>query len=48
MKFGATHSADGYSYANVKDPDKNSVSVSSRSYRNSNAVTHNKRCSGRG
>ncbi len=37
VKFGATHSADGYSFANVKDPDKNSVSVSSRSYRSPDA-----------
>jgi len=28
--FGATHRADGYEYANAKDPDKNNVSISSR------------------
>ena len=30
LQFGATHAANGYSYANAKDPDKNSVSISSR------------------
>ena len=30
LAFGTTHVADGYAYANAKDPDKNSVSVSSR------------------
>jgi predicted enzyme related to lactoylglutathione lyase len=33
LKFGSTHVANGYSFANVKDPDKNSVSISSRAYR---------------
>ena len=33
LKFGATHLANGYSFANAKDPDKNSVSISSRAYR---------------
>lgn len=33
LEFGSTHRADGYSFANAKDPDKNSVSVSSRAYR---------------
>lgn len=33
LEFGATHHADGYSFANAKDPDKNSVSISSRAYR---------------
>lgn len=35
MEFGATHSANGYSFANAnaKDPDKNSVSISSRAFR---------------
>lgn len=32
LEFGAIHRADGYSFANVKDPSKNSVSVSSRAY----------------
>jgi catechol 2,3-dioxygenase-like lactoylglutathione lyase family enzyme len=33
LEFGATHVANGYSFANAKDPDKNSVSISSRAYR---------------
>ena len=33
LKFGAIHEANGYSFANTKDPDKNSVSVSGRAYR---------------
>lgn len=33
LRFGAIHQANGYSYANTKDPDNNSVSVSSRAYR---------------
>jgi predicted enzyme related to lactoylglutathione lyase len=33
LQFGATHSANGYSFANAKDPDKNSISISSRTYR---------------
>jgi hypothetical protein len=33
LKFGATHRADGYVFANAKDPDKNSVSISSRAFR---------------
>ncbi len=30
--FGAIHKADGYCFANAKDPAKNSVSVSSRAF----------------
>lgn len=30
LKFGTIHQADGYSFANAKDPAKNSISVSSR------------------
>ena len=30
LKFGAVHEANGYQFANAKDPDKNSVSISSR------------------
>jgi len=30
---GAVHQANGYSFANAKDPDKNSISISSRSFR---------------
>ena len=33
LKFGATHHANGYTFANAKDPDKNSVSISSRAFR---------------
>jgi predicted enzyme related to lactoylglutathione lyase len=35
LRFGATHLANGYSFANAKDPDKNSISISSRAYRKS-------------
>lgn len=33
LKFGAIHRANGYAFANTKDPDGNSISVSSRKYR---------------
>lgn len=33
LEFGSTHQAEGYCFANAKDPDGNSVSVSSRAYR---------------
>lgn len=33
LKFGAMHQANGYVFANAKDPDKNSVSVSNRAFR---------------
>jgi len=33
VQFGAIHQANGYCFANAKDPDNNSVSVSSRAYR---------------
>jgi catechol 2,3-dioxygenase-like lactoylglutathione lyase family enzyme len=33
LMFGTTHHAEGYSFANAKDPDGNSVSVSSRGFR---------------
>ena len=33
LKFGSTHIANGYAFANTKDPDKNSVSISSRAFR---------------
>lgn len=36
LVFGSTHIANGYSFANAKDPDGNSVSVSSRAFRTSN------------
>lgn len=37
LKFGTIHEANGYQFANAKDPDKNSVSISSRSCRLSSA-----------
>lgn len=33
LKFGSTHQANGYSFANAKDPDKNPITISSRAYR---------------
>jgi catechol 2,3-dioxygenase-like lactoylglutathione lyase family enzyme len=33
LKFGALHKGDGYVFANAKDPDGNSISISSRAYR---------------
>lgn len=33
LNFGPIHEADGYQFANAKDPSKNSISVSSRAYR---------------
>ncbi len=32
LEFGAIHQADGYCFANAKDPAKNSVSISSRAF----------------
>ncbi|MBW5415807.1 VOC family protein [Pseudomonas sp. MAG002Y] len=32
LRFGITHHADGYSFANAKDPDGNSISISSRAF----------------
>lgn len=32
LKFGTIHQADGYSFANTKDPDKNSIQISSRKF----------------
>jgi len=37
LKFGAVHEANGYQFANTKDPDKNSVSISSRAFRSAGA-----------
>lgn len=31
--FGATHQANGYVFSNAKDPDGNSVGISSRAFR---------------
>lgn len=33
LTFGKEHQADGYSFANAKDPSGNSVQVSSRAFR---------------
>ncbi|MCR9056825.1 MAG: VOC family protein [Rhodobacteraceae bacterium] len=33
LKFGSIHQADGYEFANAKDPDGNSVQVSSRAFK---------------
>lgn len=33
LKFGAVHKADGYEFANAKDPDGNSVQISSRAFK---------------
>lgn len=33
LEFGPIHQANGYSFANAKDPDNNSISISSRSFR---------------
>jgi len=33
LKFGAIHKADGYVFANAKDPCLNPISVSSRAFR---------------
>lgn len=33
LAFGTVHQAHGYAFANTKDPDGNSISVSSRQYR---------------
>ena len=33
LEFGSTHQAQGYCFANVKDPDGNSISISSRAFR---------------
>jgi predicted enzyme related to lactoylglutathione lyase len=39
LVFGSTHVANGYSFANTKDPDKNSVAISSRAYRKFKSVS---------
>ena len=33
LDFGALHQADGYVFANAKDPSGNSISISSRAFR---------------
>ncbi len=32
LKFGALHKGDGYLFANAKDPDGNSIAISSRAF----------------
>ena len=32
LKFGTIHQADSYSFSNAKDPEKNSIQVSSRKF----------------
>lgn len=32
LEFGSIHTADGYVFANAKDPSKNSIQVSSRAF----------------
>ncbi len=32
LEFGKVHQADGYAFANAKDPSKNSIQVSSRAF----------------
>jgi predicted enzyme related to lactoylglutathione lyase len=38
LDFGTVHQADGYAFANAKDPSNNSVSISSRAFAKSAAV----------
>jgi predicted enzyme related to lactoylglutathione lyase len=38
LTFGAIHQAHGYQFANAKDPDHNSISISSRAFRTAAAV----------
>ena len=33
LEFGPIHQADGYEFANAKDPCQNSISISSRAFR---------------
>ncbi len=33
LAFGSIHKADGYCFANAKDPAKNSISISSKAFR---------------
>ena len=33
LEFGSVHHADGYQFANAKDPSGNSISVSNRAFR---------------
>ncbi|MEH6567301.1 MAG: VOC family protein [Halopseudomonas sp.] len=36
LLFGSTHQANGYAFANAKDPDQNNICISSRAYRELN------------
>ncbi|MGP1717703.1 MAG: VOC family protein [Methylophilus sp.] len=38
LVFGALHQANGYQFANTKDPDNNSISISSRAFRTESSV----------
>ena len=38
LKFGSVHEANGYQFANAKDPDNNAVSISSRAFRSGSAL----------
>lgn len=38
LDFGSTHKADGYCFANAKDPDGNSISISSRAFAQARAL----------
>ena len=33
LKFGVVHQVQGYCFSNAKDPDKNSIQISSRGFR---------------
>ncbi|WP_299471843.1 VOC family protein [uncultured Roseibium sp.] len=33
LKFGTIHQADGYEFANAKDPDGNAIQISSRAFK---------------
>jgi predicted enzyme related to lactoylglutathione lyase len=35
LAFGVVHQANGYQFANAKDPAKNSIQISSRAFRES-------------
>ena len=37
LEFGGIHKADGYAFANARDPAGNSISVSSRAFRHNDA-----------
>jgi catechol 2,3-dioxygenase-like lactoylglutathione lyase family enzyme len=42
LNFGPLHKADGYVFANAKDPDGNPISVSSRTFRSTLQKQHSK------